>query len=263
MFEATLISIAHDLCRDLRLQKPATLFGSYGEGDTTADDLLRAATKTARFLLSYHTWEHLHGSHSWVVTADVVQPATLVLPPDFHRVVPRTIWDDARRCFLKEASINAWSRHNASFTTLRNAISLTRAGARLSCSKPGSTIRYDYIRKAVCKTTGRVAVAAQPVTPENPCPTPAVEAIAPDILKPDFTADDDIPLWDSELFTLGMIWNLQHRNGNTTNEDYQAFLGRLHEMINHDAPSGVLNMAPSVDSDDDGLPYRHGTWGLQ
>jgi hypothetical protein len=54
-----------------------------------------------------------------------------------------------------------------------------------------------------------------------------------------------------------MIWNMQHRDGNTTNEDYQAFVGRLHEVINHDAPSGLLNMGGPVLSDED-----DNWWGL-
>lgn len=258
MFEATLISIAHDVCRDLRLQKPRTLFGLYDEGDTTADDMNRAATKTARFLLSYHTWEHLQGKHEWTVTADVVQPVALTIPADFHRLVPRTIWDDQRRVFLKECSIDEWSRLHAG-GLLRFAVAFTRAGVRLSHPNVGAKIKYDYMRKVVCKTTGQAAIVS---TPSDPCG--AQEAVEAGVYKAEFTRDDDIPLWDSELFTLGMIWNKQHRDGNTNNEDYQAFVGRLHETINHDAPSGVLNMNPTIETVEDGdVVYPTGPWGTK
>jgi hypothetical protein len=239
------MDIARDVCDDLRLKRPPqTLFAAYNEGDTTDRDLLRAAVKCGRFLLAYHHWEHLKATHEFVTVAGAAQANAV--PVDFHRLVPRTIYDTSKRVMLRQIESDEWSKAMEG-GGLRPSIVFNHGGVQMvGPHSAGSTIRFTYMRRRICMAT---------MTPGQTWGAPNAAPEPVGMLKETFTRDSDVPLWDAELFTLGMIWNLQHRDGDTRNEDYEAFMSKLHQQMDNDAPGDALNMNPTLASEIDDYDF--------
>ncbi len=260
MLQASILEIAQDVANEANLGIHFTsLFAGYNEGDTTDKNLLRAATKTARFLLSYWAWPELTSEHQWTTVAGQLQPASITLPPDFYRLVPRTLYDVTNKRPIREVNANEWARRYEPRFQTPCAVFRMKGVELETPYQPGAIIRYSYIGNNICKSGAPITPSG--TTPANPCDP--VNTIAPGTLKPKFTNDDDIPLWDAELFHLGMLWTVMHRNGATNNEDYQAFIGRLHEVMNHEAADTTLNMGLSSETEwhEDHVDYPAGLWG--
>jgi len=55
---STILQLSWDICDDpgVGLERPASLFGAYDEGDATPQRILRALTRTIRSLAARREW---------------------------------------------------------------------------------------------------------------------------------------------------------------------------------------------------------------
>lgn len=67
----------------------------------------------------------------------------------------------------------------------------------------------------------------------------------------EFSADLDVPLWDKELMTLGVIWRYNWRTNQPYNEDFRAFERMIYDRLKGEGSKGIIsvrNQSSSADS---------------
>lgn len=149
---ASLLEIATEVADDLSIEAPSSLFSS--DLDATGRRLRRALTKTAKFLGAAYDWSVLRNTHAFKTITGEVQPGAL--PADLLRIVEGTMYDRTRGIELcGPMAAQSWQ---------------PAIGGRIGLSRPhwaqygrdlriipswtaGSTIAFEYIRNAICKTT--------------------------------------------------------------------------------------------------------------
>lgn len=92
---STLLQLTQDAAIDLGVNMPATLFAADDNGDTSDVKLLRAATRTLKYLAGTYDWQVLRRECVFQALAQESQIGAL--PSDFLRFVPETMWDRTSR----------------------------------------------------------------------------------------------------------------------------------------------------------------------
>jgi hypothetical protein len=241
----TVLELAWQVCDDvgMGMTRPTTLFGVYNEGDTNDLKLKRAITKCARFLRDYWDWPVITAEWEFVTVDGKPQP--LAIPPDFKKLIKDSMVDTVHRRRVQVVD----RLPVMPLETFGIAPLVTIRGKSLelwSRNPPEARIVYSYVRDAICRSSPAIVMLPGDGATCSIC---AGEHGPADALKPNFTCDRDELLWDDELMHLGTVWALSGRDGSASQEDYQAFLGRLQEMTNHEAGDGVLNMGGENYSD--------------
>jgi hypothetical protein len=218
-----ILQLCCDVADEVGLSRPDTLFAPYNEGDTSDAKLRRALTKTSRFLHRYWHWPAVTAEASFVAGPN--GPQQNVLPADFERIVKNTMVNQfgqpvalvTRPPVLTQGQLAPLA-----------PVALLRGGSLSFWSaQTATTVQFSYVRDVI----------AEGVITQATDTSPAVIG-----WKPAFSADDDRCFLDDEVMHLGMVWTLLHRDGNQTNEDYLAFVGALHERMNHEAGDEVVDL---------------------
>lgn len=207
------LDLAREVADDLNYQVPSTLFSGIG-GTDDERKLRRAVKKTARFLHQYHDWPDLRQTLTFTAGANGLQASAL--PADFGRIIKGSFWNVTKREPVPgPVLLHEYTRRG---DESRVAIMIKQGGLYYtSPHAAGDSIRGHYItRNYVTPATGSA--------------------------KSEITADTDTLPWDDELMHLGIVWALLQRDGDTTSDDYTAFISRLHETINDGADGTVLDM---------------------
>lgn len=156
---STVLTIAQTAASDpaLNLARPASLFPSDSNGDTSPAGLLRALSKTIAFLASTYDWQALRSETTFTAAGSEVQFGAI--PIDFLRFVPETFFDSTfRRPVNGPLTPQDWqtvkrmviSAVYPAFTQRNNAIHI------LPVPPSGNVFSFEYISTSV-------AYAATPV----------------------------------------------------------------------------------------------------
>jgi hypothetical protein len=247
MNRTPILQLCNDVAAEIGLSRVRTLFAPYNEGDTSDAKLRRALTQTSRFVHKYWNWPVCYGSKQFKVTASGPQPG--VLPMDFDRLVKGRFVDLTQR--LQVVVVDRAPLPIPGLSTPLRPVALVKGGVLevYGPSTSGGSFQFDYIRDVVAQKK-------------------LDDARGPEYAAA-FMRDDDTSVFDDELMHLGMKWALLHRDGNHTNEDYQAFVMALGEAQTHQTGDGDLNLGARAISDDglmlfdDGRPvnYSLAPWG--
>lgn len=94
---SSILQLAQDVADapEVNCTRPSSLFAASDFGDTTDRKLLRALTRTARFLASTYDWQAVRREKSFLSIAAEAQAGAI--PADFLRFVPGTFWDRSQR----------------------------------------------------------------------------------------------------------------------------------------------------------------------
>lgn len=262
MQRSPILQICQDVADELSLSRPATLFPEAGtEADTDARKLLRALTKTVKYIAANYDWQVLRGEKNFVTVAQEWQPNTI--PDDFLRFsLDGYFYNRTRRWKLSgPTSAAEWQRLKLyGIAAFPGYYSLASEHLRIYPEPPaGEEIHFTYIRDAI-GTIGNASARWQEVgvptqgTGQQPFYdigerphtsgtwTSIDMAPAPDTPVKRFTKDTDIPLWDDELLTLGTIANFRQMEGLEAQTAFQLFQSMLSNRRALDGGRRVLDM---------------------
>lgn len=231
---ATLLSMAQNVCDDIAIQRPSSIYGSTNE---TARRLFQAITRTCRELVKRHHWSALIRESS---ITTVNGTASYALESDFDRFIDDTAWD-ATNYWQMRGSLTAsewqWAKRSIVATaTNRRRYRIkwdTASSAREVFIDPtpstADSLVIEYVSANYCKSSGGTLQSA-------------------------WAADTDIPLLDDELIELGAIWRILNKLGQPYAEEKQEYDMRVIRAIGQDAPARTLDMAGVRMSDIPNLP---------
>jgi hypothetical protein len=243
MSRTPILQLCWDVADEVGLSRPDTLFAPYNEGDTSDAKLRRALTKASRFVHRYWQWPVVTAEASFVAGPNGLQAGAL--PTDFDRMVKNSMVDQFGRpvtlALRPPVLIQGQTTSLAPVAVIR--------GATLAFWSPStnSTVQFSYVRDVIAEGLITPATATKP------------EVIG---LKPAFSADTDVCILDDEIMHLAIVWTLLHRDGNQTNEDYAAFVGALHERMNHESDDIVVDLGAGPNAHDPLASYPRTPWGL-
>lgn len=188
---STILQICQDAAvgPSLNLRRPITLFAEADEGDTSHLKLLRALTKTVKFLAGDADWQVLKREHTFTSAGTETEPNAF--PSDFLRFVPKTIYDRTRHWELPDPlSPQDWQARKALLaTTVIPEIIIAGDTWKFAPAPPnGDLIAYWYITNTIGKDKDGTRIAR-------------------------FTDDLDKPYFDDELVILGIEMNYRMGEG--------------------------------------------------
>jgi hypothetical protein len=223
---STILAIACDVADDLSIQRPSTLFPTYNEGDSTDRKLFRALAKTCQFIAASYDWSVLQNRHAWAATAAEVQPA---LPSDWLRMVMDTAWDETlRRPLCGPLSPQEWAEAKSSaIGRIEPAFVLVGTELRMVPAPPaGRLFAVGYVSNAIGTDASGARIAR-------------------------FGADNDRPLWDDELVTLGTVYHWRKAERYDYAQDEVDFRVMMQDRIKRDGGGRVVRMGGKANTSHD------------
>lgn len=222
-----LLQIVQDACIPESLERPSTLFPTYDEGDTTAQDMLRAVTACARSLRDGYDWSICKARHTFTALAQEVQ--TNKLPSDFHRIIEDTFWRSSTRTKVCGPLSDEDYGELKSGIVSRVTTAYYMQGGELSLipdPTTSDTFAFQYIRTAIGKNASNVRLAA-------------------------FTADTDVPLWDDELMIAGAVYFYRKNKKLDAQQAYADYEVLRRDRIKKDGGGRVLHMGGYRETSDE------------
>jgi len=215
---STILALATDAADELSLYRPATLFQTDDEADTTERKLLRMVTRTCQTLAASYDWSILKARHTWTGTASEAQSSGL--PADYLRMMLNTAWDATlNRPLLGPLSDAEWAEAKSSVVS-RLDPAFTIQGSQLLMNPvppAGHTYGFGYIRNAIGLNTSQTRIAK-------------------------FTANTDALLWDDELVTVGIIYHFRKIERLDYRQDELDFQKLMKDRIKADGGGRIIRM---------------------
>lgn len=186
---ANLLAICQAVAVDVGVVSPTKIIGN---NETTAEKLLRAATASARRIYKDHNWTILHREHTFNAVSGTAEYA---FPSDFGRFIDETAWDRDQFWQMRgPLSPSVWQEAKSGLiasNSLQKRWRVKRAAGSVASRfviDPTPTDTNDLVFEYISNSW---ATASNGTT-----------------LRTDWVADTDIPLLDSDLIELDMIWRM-------------------------------------------------------
>jgi hypothetical protein len=225
----SLLTICQEASRAIGLSVPSTIIGNT---DKQAGQLLYYSNREIRDLADQHDWQVLIKEESidFVTSQD-----TYNLPSDLLRIRNDTLWhrDDNRKVYFpldgpEWQFLKGWdivTTLNRRSRILDNQLVFYRAPeANLT-----DAIFFEYISSNKAETSGGTD-------------------------KTEFTLDTDVPKFDEDLVTMGIIWRYnQARDHSRWQSDYGAYREKLGRLKSYEKGNRLIDM---------GRPTSR-LWGVQ
>jgi hypothetical protein len=226
--KSSILALATRAADRLDLQRPATLFAAYNEGDTSDRKLLDAIHQTCEHLAATYDWQCLQAQTAFDTLAQEMQNG---LPLDFKRIVMGTVWNstlrrpvpgplDSRE--IAEAISGAVGRIEPAFYIQGDAIYMRPA------PPVDQSIVFTYIRDAV-GDMGGVYIGAFSV-PEH---------------------DAAVALWHDDLVLAGTVLNYLRNAHDSYAQEELTFERIKADHIKRDGGGRRLDMGGGARSADD------------
>lgn len=237
MGDKTVYQLLLDAADELGVQHEWTsVFSAYNEGDTSDVKLRRSLTKACQYLAKSLDWEIITAEQTFTTVAGEEQ--TSWRPADFLRFVPDTLWNRSGNLpIVGPLSPGQWQQYKAGYIIPTYPAYFVRSKRLYLASPPGAgqTIAFEYITNAIGENAAGDRIST-------------------------FTADTDVPLWDDELLTLGVIANYRQIERMEYASDKLAFELCLTNNYKADGGVTVFNMnqgtANPADTLVDGMKNR-------
>jgi hypothetical protein len=217
---STLLSVIQDAAVELSLVVPLQVIGNT-TNDNTAAKLLRHLNKTIQATVKRDDWVNLRREYTFSTAAAT---ESYVLPADFLRFVPETLWNRTRRFKPFEAVTPAeWQAYKAAvagmaFQSVRVRGVGTASPSLFIAPIPGGieTLAFEYITNTV-GLNGVNELAA-------------------------FDDDTNTLLLDAELLTLGIVWRYRKAVGRDYAEEFREFELCRMDLLKQDGGRRTLDM---------------------
>jgi hypothetical protein len=234
-----LLQIGETAADRIGIPRPTSLIGS---SDQNARLLLSVAQQEGKDLASRHAWQAITKEKTFTSTATEVQSS--VIPSDFDRFVDGTFWNRTEnRLVLGPASAQEWQALKSDRIQAIHDIFRHRGNDLLLAPTPavGASYAFEYVSQwwvATASDTG----------------TPAQEQ---------FEQDTDVPVIDSELVGLGVVWRFLRAKGLDYSEPFRSYELLLARKMGRDGGAQTLSMSGPSDKYPAPKPtIPDGNWNL-
>jgi hypothetical protein len=211
----TILSIIQDAADELRIYRPSSAVTTT---DEAAVQLLRHLTKTCKALANRYDWQVLRSQHTFTTSAAAEQ--TGATPDDFLRYVQNTMYNRTERRHVRgPLSPAEWQKYQADTTTPVFDNFYKRGNTIYITPTPeaGETIAFEYIKNAIGTTEGGT-----------------------DLTR--FSNDDDVPFWNEELLTLGVVYRYRQAERLDYAEEMREFELAYADLVKQDGGRRFLDM---------------------
>lgn len=216
----TLLTICQDAADDIKITRPQTIVGNTS---TEAQSLLRAAQKVGKRLMSAYAWQILRGEQTFTSVATETQ--TAILPSDFDRIIPETLWDRTDMVLISgPISATEWQGKKAhQYSDTRNPKFILRGGiiAVQPTLSAGHTLAFEYVSNLWCQSA---ALAGQTR----------------------WAADTDTAKIDEELITLGVTFEYLDSDGLPSAKAAAAYQERYKLLVKNDQPTAGIMVSGDI-----------------
>ena len=215
----TLLTICQDAAKEIGVPSPTSVVGT---SDTTNVQLLAAANRVGKDLVTGYDWEVLIKEEEHTTLAAESQGAMTTSATDFMRISNDTMWNRTTdRKYYGPLNNSQWQRLKASVSSGITNYFRIRGGNLLVNPAPpsGEKIFFEYIGKNWVITAGSSA-----------------NAVA-------YAADANTTILDEDLITLGVIWRFLKQKGLPYDNQFQEYRLKLSEKQSKDGAKQIIRMA--------------------
>ena len=215
----TLLTICQDAAKEIGVPSPTSVVGT---SDTTNVQLLAAANRVGKDLVTGYDWEVLIKEEEHTTLAAESQGAMTTIATDFMRISNDTMWNRTTdRKYYGPLNNSQWQRLKASVSSGITNYFRIRGGNLLVNPAPpsGEKIFFEYIGKNWVITAGSSA-----------------NAVA-------YAADANTTVLDEDLITLGVIWRFLKQKGLPYDNQFQEYRLKLSEKQSKDGAKQIIRMA--------------------
>ena len=215
----SLLTICQDAANEVGVPSPSTVVGST---DTTNIQLLAAANREGKNLVSGYDWQTLIKEEAHTTLAAESQGDMSTIATDFLRFSNDTMWNRTTdRKYYGPLNNAQWQRLKASVSSGITNYFRIRGNALLFHPAPpaGESVFFEYIGKNWVITSGSSANATS------------------------FAADANTTVLDEDLITLGVIWRFLKQKGLPYDNQFQEYRLKLSEKQSKDGAKQIIRMA--------------------
>jgi len=219
---ANFLKIIQNAADEIGIAQPAT---GIGNGTVETLKMIRYADKVRNALMKSFHWQILTKEKTFTSVASETQTST-ILEADFDRFIPETFWDRTA-AFLMTGPTTPKEWQNLKATDYNNTGSRKfrlRGDSILVIPTPTAGLAYAY--EYVSNKWVDIAATGTP--------------------KVAFTLDTDIPLINSELLTLGIIYEYLDGDGLPAVSAAKTYLDMFKLLAKNDQPSSGTLLAGDI-----------------
>tara|TARA_R110000751_G_scaffold62552_1_gene129406 strand:+ start:21 stop:719 length:699 start_codon:yes stop_codon:yes gene_type:complete len=219
---ANFLKIIQNAADEIGIAQPAT---GIGNGTVETLKMIRYADKVGNALMKSFHWQILTKEKTFTSVASETQTST-ILEADFDRFIPETFWDRTA-AFLMTGPTTPKEWQNLKATDYNNTGSRKfrlRGDSILVIPTPTAGLAYAY--EYVSNKWVDIAASGTP--------------------KVAFTLDTDIPLINSELLTLGIIYEYLDGDGLPAVSAAKTYLDMFKLLAKNDQPSSGTLLAGDI-----------------
>ena len=218
----TLLTICQDAANEIGVPSPSAVIGST---DTTAIQLLAAANREGKNLVTGYDWEVLVKEENHTAIANESQGKLSAIATDFERFSNNTMWNrTSDRKFYGPLNNTEWQTLKGSVQSGITNYFRIRGGYLLMNPVPtvGDAIYFEYISEWWVDTTGDGDADATR-----------------------YAADTNTTILDENLITLGVIWRFLKQKGLPYDNQLQEYQIKLFEKQAKDGAKPIIRMSGS------------------
>ena len=218
----TLLTICQDAANEIGVPSPSAVIGST---DTTAIQLLAAANREGKNLVTGYDWEVLVKEENHTAIANESQGKLSAIATDFERFSNNTMWNrTSDRKFYGPLNNTEWQTLKGSVQSGITNYFRIRGGKLLMNPVPtvGDAIYFEYISEWWVDTTGNGDADATR-----------------------YAADANTTILDENLITLGVIWRFLKQKGLPYDNQLQEYQIKLFEKQAKDGAKPIIRMSGS------------------
>jgi hypothetical protein len=218
----TLLTICQDAANEIGVPSPNAVIGST---DTTAIQLLAAANREGKNLVTGYDWEVLVKEENHTAIANESQGRLSAIATDFERFSNNTMWNrTSDRKFYGPLNNTEWQTLKGSVQSGITNYFRIRGGKLLMNPVPtvGDAIYFEYISEWWVDTTGNGDANATR-----------------------YAADANTTILDENLITLGVIWRFLKQKGLPYDNQLQEYQIKLFEKQAKDGAKPIIRMSGS------------------
>ena len=218
----TLLTICQDAANEIGVPSPSAVIGST---DTTAIQLLAAANREGKNLVTGYDWEVLVKEENHTAIANESQGRLTAIATDFERFSNNTMWNrTSDRKFYGPLNNTEWQTLKGSVQSGITNYFRIRGGKLLMNPVPtvGDAIFFEYISEWWVDTTGNGDANANR-----------------------YATDSNTTILDENLITLGVIWRFLKQKGLPYDNQLQEYQIKLFEKQAKDGAKPIIRMSGS------------------
>ena len=215
----TLLTICQDAANEIGVPSPSAVIGSV---DTTVIQLLAAANREGKSLVSGYDWQTLVKEETHTTIAAESQGVMTTIASDFLRFSNDTMWNrTTNRKFYGPLNNTEWQTLKG--IVVNGVTNYFRIRGNLLLLNPiptvGQSLVFEYIGKNWVDTTGDGSANAT-----------------------SYAADANTTVLDEDLITLGVVWRFLKQKGLPYDNQFQEYQMKLSEKQAKDGAKQIIRL---------------------